>query len=251
MAKQNIYDNQIFFDGYKKIRENESNANILFEMPALFTLLSDLKGKRVLDLGCGFGEHCVEYIHRGAEKVVGIDISEKMLETAQKENADPKIEYLLMPMEDIGKLEGKFDVVISSLALHYIEDFKGVSKSVYNLLNDGGEFIFSQEHPFNTCFTDGERWTKDENGEKIHANIKNYGVEKEFESRWFVDGVKKYHRMFSTIINTLREAGFTIERITEPIPDSDMIEKHPEHKDLLNKPDFLVVKVSKSRCGKV
>ncbi len=58
MAKQNIYDNETFFEGYRKIRENEVNANKLFEIPALFSLLPDLRGRKVLDLGCGFGEHC-------------------------------------------------------------------------------------------------------------------------------------------------------------------------------------------------
>lgn len=55
MAKQNIYDNERFFDGYRKLRENKVNANNLFEIPALFSLLPDLRGKKVLDLGCGFG----------------------------------------------------------------------------------------------------------------------------------------------------------------------------------------------------
>ena len=51
MAQQNIYDNEIFFEGYKKIRDNKINANNLFEIPALFSMLPDLKNKRVLDLG--------------------------------------------------------------------------------------------------------------------------------------------------------------------------------------------------------
>jgi hypothetical protein len=54
MAKQNIFDNETFFEGYKAIRDREGNANDLFEIPALFSLLPDLKGKSVLDLGCGF-----------------------------------------------------------------------------------------------------------------------------------------------------------------------------------------------------
>lgn len=58
MAQQNIYDDEIFFEGYKKIRDNKINANNLFEIPTLFSMLPDLKNKRILDLGCGFGEHC-------------------------------------------------------------------------------------------------------------------------------------------------------------------------------------------------
>ena len=94
MAKQNIYDNETFFEGYKKIRDNEANANNLFEIPALFSMMPDLTGKRVLDLGCGFGEHCMRCIRQGAEKVVGIDISEKMLEVARKEHSDAGITYV-------------------------------------------------------------------------------------------------------------------------------------------------------------
>ena len=54
MAKQNIYDNETFFEGYRKIRENEVNANKLFESPALLSLMPDLRGRKVLDLGCGY-----------------------------------------------------------------------------------------------------------------------------------------------------------------------------------------------------
>lgn len=50
MAKQNIYDNETFYEGYKKIRENENNANNLFEIPALLSLLPELKGKRIVTI---------------------------------------------------------------------------------------------------------------------------------------------------------------------------------------------------------
>ena len=245
MAQQNIYDNQTFFEGYKKIRENEVNANNLFEIPALFSMMPDLKDKAVLDLGCGFGEHCKRFVESGAKKVVGIDISEKMLEIAKIENADPKITYINMPMEDISKLNEKFDVVVSSLAFHYVEDFSGVVKNIYDLLNEKGIFLFSQENPLCTCFSGGNRWTKDENGNKLYINLSNYGVEGERESTWFVDNVKKYHRTFSSIINTLIETGFTVEKMVEPLPTAELLEKYPDYKDLFHKPDFLLIRVRK------
>ena len=245
MAKQNIFDNDTFFEGYKGIRDRKVNANNIFEIPALFSLLPDLTGKTILDLGCGFGEHCKEFVSKGAEKVVGIDISTKMLEIAKEENSDPKITYINMPMEDIGELSEKFDLVISSLAFHYIEDFSGVVKKINDLLNPGGLFVFSQEHPLSTCFTGGNRWTIDENGKKLYANISNYCIEKENESAWFVDNVKKYHRMFSTIVNTLVEQGFVIEKIIEPYPDKEILSKYPDYEVNLHKPDFLIIKSSK------
>ena len=144
MAQQNIYDNEIFFEGYKKIRDNKINANNLFEIPALFSMLPDLKNKRVLDLGCGFGEHCKRFIECGAKKVVGIDISEKMLEVARNENSDQNIIYINMPMEKIAELNEQFDIVVSSLAFHYVEDFEGVVSDIYNMLDTEGIFLYSQ-----------------------------------------------------------------------------------------------------------
>ena len=245
MAKQNIYDDPIFFDGYMKIREKEDNANDLFEIPALLTLLPDLSGKSLLDLGCGYGEHCKMFINMGAANVVGVDISEKMLEVAHRANSDQKITYLNIPIEDIDRLEEQFDVVVSSLAIHYVESFSEVVKKIYDKMNTGGVFVFSQEHPIATAYSSGNRWTKDKNGKKLYVNLSHYCVEGERESTWFVNGVKKYHRTFSTIVNTLVEVGFTIERMIEPFPDAEMLKKYPQHDNLLHKPDFLLVKAKK------
>ena len=246
MSKQNIYDNEIFFEGYKSIRQKKENANILFEKPALFSLLPDLKGKRILDLGCGYGENCIEFVKMGASRVVGVDISKKMLEVAKKENPSPKITYLNIPMEEIGSIQAKFDLIVSSLALHYVENFQEICKLVYNLLDKKGHFIFSQENPINTCFTSGSRWTCDKDGNKLYANISNYSVDGKRCSTWFVDDVIKYHRTFSSIINTLITTGFTLEKLLEPYPSEQMAKAHPSTQDLLHKPDFLVVRATKT-----
>ena len=246
MAKQNIFDNEVFFHEYSKLREREVNANNLFELPTLYALLPDLDRKRILDLGCGTGERCIDYLKRGAVSVTGIDISEKMLAVAKSENNAPSITYLKMPMEDIGGLEGEFDVAISSLALHYVEDFSGVVKNVHRLLRGGGVFIFSQEHPLSTCYSGtGDRWTRDEDGKKIYANIADYCVEGRKESTWFVEGIQRYHRMFSAIVNTLADHGLKIVKMEEPYPTEEIVKRYPEYYDLYHKPDFLFVKAVK------
>jgi len=245
MEYQNIFDNQEFFDGYKELRAREVNANSLFEIPVLFSMLPDLNDKSVLDLGCGFGEHCVTYVEKGACSVIGVDISENMLEVARRENADPAITYLNMPMEDIDKLDGPFDVVISSLAFHYVRDFDSLVRKISDLMNPGGIFLFSQENPINTTHGGGDRWTRDKDGNKLYANLKDYSVEGERESKWFVEGVKKYHRKFSTIVNALADSGFTIEHMVEPAPDEELLRKYPDYADLKHKPDFLIVRARK------
>ena len=90
-----------------------------------------------------------------------------------------------------------------------------------------------------------KRLDKDENGNKLFANNTNYSVDGERESTWFVDKVKKYHRTFSTIINTLIEAGFQINKLIEPVPTPEALKEHPAYNDLLHKPDFLIIKAIK------
>lgn len=244
MNRQNIYDDDGFFESYKQLRAGV-NANEIVEIPALLGMLPPLGGLSILDLGCGYGEHCIKYIGMGADEVVGIDISEKMLQVAINENSSSQIIYKKMGMEDLAELNPYFDLVVSSLALHYIKDFKMVAEQVYRLLNNGGGFLFSQEHPFSTSFTYGNRWTKDENGKKIYANISNYSIDGKRESRWFKDGVIKYHRTFSSIINTLIESGFCIEQMSEPIPSELVMNQHPDYLDNIHKPDFLLIRAKK------
>ena len=73
--EQNFFDNETVFRGYCELRDTESNCNTLMEQPEMARLLPDLRGKRVLDLGCGFGHNCIDFIDRGAASVTGIDIS--------------------------------------------------------------------------------------------------------------------------------------------------------------------------------
>lgn len=145
--EQNIFDNQHFFDEYKEIRDREVNFNNSIEQPAMQKMIPDLKGKTVLDMGCGYGYNCLDFIRKGAKRVVGIDISEKMLNVAKSESAHPDIEYGRMNMTDISALDIKFDFVYSSLAVHYVEDFKKLTEDIFNILNSGGVLLFSQESP--------------------------------------------------------------------------------------------------------
>ena len=84
----------------------------------------DFQGKRVLDLGCGYGWHCQYATEHHAQYVLGVDISKRMLETAKQKHAHPQIEYRQIAMEDLTLEPDSFDVVFSSLALHYVKDYE-------------------------------------------------------------------------------------------------------------------------------
>lgn len=246
MSTQNIFDNQTFFDGYKALRDGDCNANDLIEQPAMQKLLPDLSGKSVLDLGCGYGHNCIDFVKRGAVGVVGIDISEKMLEVAKSESADEKIRYINMSMTDIGNLNEKFDFIYSSLAFHYVKDFEAFSKKMYSVLNPGGYLLFSQEHPIITATVDGKgHFNKDENGNRISYTFSDYNRSGERKVHWYVDDVIKYHRTFGDIITALAKAGFVIEKVCEPTPEEWAIEKLPTMAKEYIKPNFLIVKARK------
>ncbi len=246
MSNQNIFDNATFFEGYSELRGRELNANTMLEQPAMKGLLPSLSSQTVLDLGCGCGHNCIEFVNSGAIKVVGIDISEKMLSVARKECAHEKIQYINMSMTDISTLSESFDLVYSSLAFHYVEDFELLCRDIYGLLNENGVLLFSQEHPLITATVDGKgHYNKDENGRKVSYTFSNYNEPGVRKVHWYVDGVTKYHRTFSDTVNALARASFVVEEICEPQPKPWAREKWPALYDEFIKPSFLIVKARK------
>src|SRR5215471_4266648 len=116
---QNIYDDEAFFAGYSRLRRSIEGLDGAPEWPALLPLLPDLRGRNVLDLGCGFGWFCRWARQQGAARVLGIDVSERMLARARDTTVDPAIAYARADMEHLDLRAAAFDVVYSSLALHY------------------------------------------------------------------------------------------------------------------------------------
>lgn len=245
MADQNVYDDPVFFANYKKLRASEGSANACVEQPAMFSLCPPAAGLSVLDLGCGSGETCRAFAEMGAARVVGLDLSENMLADARRQTQAQNVSYVQMSMSDLSPLHDTFDLVVSSLAVHYVADFARFAREVYGLLNPGGVFVFSQEHPLTTAPKDGGRWVRDWRGRIRHWALSDYAEPGMRKTRWFVDGVEKYHRPFSAVINALVSAGFSVEKVAEPMPDADMVRRFPKYAKYRHKPDFLLMRVKK------
>jgi len=238
-VKQNIYDDPQFFAGYSQLRRHESGLNAAIDQPAMRSVLPPLAEKRVLDLGCGFGKMCRYAIEQGAASVVGVDISTKMLAKAREDTADPRISYLQSALEDLSFAPAGFDVVVSSLALHYVERFDSICANVKAWLAAGGAFVFSVEHPMVTAYPMGRYL--DEKGEKQHWPIDNYKLEGIRHTQWITDDVIKYHRSVETYVNTLIDNGFTITRLLEPEASADAIRERPELHEESRRPTFMVI----------
>ena len=247
MNDQPIFDNEIFFQEYKTLRETENNYNDLLEQPTMEKLLPDLQGKTVLDLGCGYGKNCLDFIQKGAERVVGIDVSEKMLAVARSKYSHKKIEYLTMDIDNVSLLNEKFDFIYSSLAFHYVEDFSKLAINLHKLLDEDGRLLFSQEHPLVTATIDGKQhYNKDGNGNYCSFTFSNYGQGGRRDTFWYMDGVIKYHRTLGEIVTALANANFIIETVSEPLPSKTALEKMPSLVKEYVKPTFLIVKARKA-----
>ncbi|MFJ7826623.1 class I SAM-dependent methyltransferase [Psychrobacillus sp. NPDC096623] len=243
--KQNIYDNDIFFKSYTSLRDSGITYNDFVEQPAIKSAISSLNGKNILDLGCGTGEFAKYCVENGATKVVGIDISKNMIEHANKENKHEKIDYICTSIEDLELQNQKFDLIISSLAVHYIADYSAIIEKVTSLLNKNGEYIFSTEHPIVTARKEMNNWIDDKEGNRLHWALDNYQEEGEREQHWYIDGVIKYHRTISTLINTLINNGLVLEKIIEPQSIPTGLEKMPKLINEQRRPSFIVIKAKK------
>ena len=242
---QNIYDDPDFLAGYSRLERFGSGWTRAVEHADFLRLLPGVEGKRVLDLGCGMGQLAVHLAEAGAAEVIGVDISERMLTLAMAERGHPRVTYLREAIESVAFPSDRFDLVVSSLAFHYVEDYPGLVRRIARWLTPGGVLVYSTEHPIYTAVDPATGWALDGDGKRLHWALDRYCNEGWREQRWFVDGVRKYHRTMATLINGLVDVGLAVERVLEPIPDEETLRRRPDFVDEHRRPTFLLVRAGK------
>ena len=241
--KENKYDDPIFFQKYGQMARSQQGLAGAGEWAELRKLLPDFRGLSLLDLGCGYGWHCKYAAEQGAALVLGTDISQSMLEEAARRNSGPNIQYRQAAMEDLSFPDGSFDVVLSSLAFHYIQDFPALVQRISRWLKPGGQLIFSVEHPVFTAYG-SQDWIYDGEGNILHFPVDNYYLEGPREAVFLGERVLKYHRTLTTYLDALLQNGFQILRVVEPQPPEDMLAL-PGMRDELRRPMMLLVSAKK------
>lgn len=242
--KQNIYDHEAFFSRYKALRQNDSGLNGVLEVPALRAQLPPLAGLRVLDLGCGFGDFARWARSQAAACVTGVDASWRMIEEARALTVDdPGIAYRQAAIEDYEAPAGAYDVVVSSLALHYVAGYAQAVQRMHRALKSGGRLVFSVEHPI--CTADPSGWVQGSGGQALHWPVDRYSDESARITRWLVDGVVKHHRTVATYVNTLLQAGFRLRHLGEPVPTPQGLAARPQLRSHLRRPAFLLLAADK------
>ena len=243
---QNIYDDPAFFAGYSQLERFGAGWTSAFELPSLLSLLPELTGSRVLDLGCGAGQLAHHLAERGAVEVIGVDLSERMLALARAEWSHPRVSFRRSSMEDASFPDDRFELVVSSMAFHYVADYHGLCRRIAGWLVRGGLLVFSTEHPVYLSRATSEGWLRDGEGRPQAWALDRYGDEGLREEHWITQGVRKYHRMQSTLLNGLIEAGLAIERVLEPMPDEAMLRRRPDWVHELKRPFRLLVRARKA-----
>jgi SAM-dependent methyltransferase len=239
---QNIYDRADFFQGYSRLGRSIAGLDGAPEWPALRAMLPDLRGHRVVDLGCGFGWFCRWAREHGAARVLGLDISERMLARAQSAPmagiacAKADLERLSLP-------GGSFDLAYSALVFHYIENIAGLFAAVHHALVPGGHFVFSIEHPIYMA-PSRPGWRIDTEGRKTWP-LNRYFMEGPRVTDWLAPGVVKHHRTLATTLNLLLHSGFAIGHIEEFHPAAGQIADQPELEEELERPMFLMIAASR------
>lgn len=241
--KENKYDNELFFMKYGEMERSKKGLPGAGEWPALQKILPDFHNKKVLDLGCGYGWHCKYAADNGASYVLGTDISHHMLAAAKEKNWDKKIDYQCIAMEDLTFPAGAFDIVLSSLAFHYVRDFEPLIANISKWLKKDGEFVFSVEHPVFTAYGTQD-WYYDKDGNILHFPVDNYYYEGRRDAKFLGEQVIKYHRTLTTYLNTLLQNNFEIQHVIEPQPPEEMM-NIKGMKDEMRRPMMLLISVRK------
>lgn len=236
---QNIYDDPEFFQGYSRLPRSTGGLDGAPEWPALRVLLPDLRGKRVLDLGFGFGWFCRWVREQGAMQVLGLDVSNRMLERARADTRDAAITYTPADLERLELPPASFDLVYSSLALHYIERLERLMAQVHRALTPGGSLVVSVEHPIYTAPA-APGWSTDASGRKRWP-VDGYLNEGPRSTDWLAKGVIKQHRTVGAYVNMLLGLGFSLAHLEEWGPTADQIAAQPRWAVERDRPMFLLL----------
>ena len=215
---------------------------VLAMEPSLFRMLlaeidemlgDRVTGAHVCDVACGEGYVSRHLASRGAASVVGIDISVELIAEAGRRTDVANVTFAV---DDARKLEtlddASFDVAVSQMALMDIEDHRAAFASVHRILKPDGVFVFTLLHP---CFEgphrlpDEPQFLVDDNDVPFAVAVRYYASEGHWNSgsTGMRGSVGSYHRMLSTYVNDLTEAGFRLDGLAEPLGPEGLFAQVP------------------------
>jgi SAM-dependent methyltransferase len=215
----NFYDEADTHETYTAHRASSSSANEVLDRPVIEDLIGDVRGLDILDLGCGLGEFGAWLLAKGCASYTGLDGSERMITAAKTALEGTPGQLIEGDIRTWDYPRSKFDLVVSRLALHYVEDLKDPLSAIHRALRDSGRVVFSVEHPVITSSDESSR-TGGKRGSWI---VDRYFETGRRQTRWMGSEVSKYHRTVEDYFSLVQQAGFTVESLRESRPNPKFI----------------------------
>lgn len=190
---------------------DESRRDILD--PALETILGNVQGLRVIDVGCGEGRYARKLASRGAI-VTGVDPVELFVQRARQ--LQPAGTYLVAGAESIPLPDASFDLVLTYLSIIDIPDYRAAIREMCRLLAPEGRIVLVTISNVAST-TDG--WVRDDTGRKLYRTVDRYMDEFALDLEWNRIHILNYHRPLSAILGPFFESGLVVDGFYEPLPD--------------------------------
>ena len=220
---------------YYEVQNKEGAYTAYYERPATISLVGDVAGLRVLEVGCGPGVLTSWLADHGAA-VTAIDISEQMIRLARRRVGDRARILEADLAEPLSfAADASMDLIVASLVLHYVADWTAVFGEFHRILATGGVVVFSTHHP-------AMDW-------QMHSRDDYFAV-KQVTEVWDTGGkpfeVTFWRRPLRTMTQSITNAGFVIDQLLEPDPIPEL-SLYDHERDMLirNSPTFLFFRLIK------
>lgn len=236
-----VYDNVQFFENYRARRNRDSSPNNSIERPIFYELLGEMKGKSILDLGCGDAKFGLELLGKGAESYIGVEGSKRMFDEASRHVNGTTASVYHSKLEDWDFMNSKVDIVVSRLVFHYIKDLHTIFHGIYNQLKEDGKFVFSVQHPLLLSTIE----SADSSKKRTNWIVDDYFSMGERTEPWIGEDVVKYHRTIEEYFRLLKEAGFKVTDLREGMPKQENFEQKEDFERRKRIPLFLILSCEK------
>ncbi|MBO0746688.1 MAG: class I SAM-dependent methyltransferase [Candidatus Dormibacteraeota bacterium] len=207
--------------------------------PALLPLLGEVRGRRVLDAGCGTGYFTRMLAERGAH-VIGVEPAEAMVAFARAKEAElgQGITYVQAELTLLPDLGGPFDSVVCSMVLMAVPDWKPAMRACVECLRPGGLFVFALVHP---AFEQLWSTWRDHGDYRVRRYLEEYEI--------VGPDASDFHRPLSAYLNELASLGCRLREVVEPGLDPEVAEKSsiPGIESYVHLPNFLIVSAEAPR----